>query len=181
MKLPRPQQLAGQVTAWTLFATVTVVFAQWPVYSPLAEGRGELKLSVAHLTERLEPCVELSPEELQALPPNMRTPEQCPRARADAVVQLLVDDEPLLDTAVRPVGLARGGRTYLQAHWGLPAGSYALELRLRDTPRAEGFDNVQHFQLSLAAGESVLLEVGDGHARLVPGRKRASLPKENPR
>lgn len=181
MKLPRLRQLAGQVAAWTLFAIVTVVFAQWPVYSPLAEGRGELKLSVAHLTERLEPCVELSAEELQALPPNMRAPEQCPRARADAVVQLLVDNAPLLDTAVRPVGLSRGGRTYLQAHWGLPAGSYTLELRLRDTPRDEGFDKVQHFQLSVAAGESVLLDVGDGHARLIPGRKRDESPKEDPR
>lgn len=181
MNLPRPKQLAGQVVVWTLFASIAVVFAQWPVYSPLAEGRGELKLSMAHLTERLEPCVQLSPEELQELPPNMRMPEQCPRARADAVVQLLVDDRPLLDTSVRPVGLARGGRTYLQAHWGLPAGSYALELRLRDTPRDEGFDKVQHFKLNLAAGESVLLDVGDGHARLIPGRRRDKSPKEDPR
>ena len=181
MKLPRPMQLAGQAAAWTLFVAVTGVFAQWPVYSPLAEGHGELKLSMAHLTERLEPCVQLTQEQLRALPPNMRVAEQCPRARAHAVVQLLVDDAPLLDTAVRPVGLARGGRAYLQGHWGLPAGDYALELRLRDTPRDEGFDQVQHFQLSLAAGESVLLNVGDGDARLIPGRGPATTPQEDRR
>lgn len=181
MSGPRLGKLAGQALAWALFVAVTGVFAQWPPYAPLPEGHGELKLSMAHLTERLEPCVQLSPEEIMALPPNMRVAEQCPRARAEAVVQLLVDDEPILDTAVRPVGLARGGRAYLQAHWGLPAGDYALELKLRDTPRAEGFDKVQHFRLSLAAGESVLLNVGDGEAQLVPGRKPAASPQENPR
>lgn len=178
MSLPRPMQLAGQAVAWTLFAVVTGAFAQWPVYSPLPPGHGELKLSMAHLTERVEPCVKYTSEEIAALPPNMRVPEKCPRARVHAVVQLLVDGEPLLDTAVRPVGLARGGRTYLQANWGLPAGAYALELRVRDTPREEGFDKVQHFALSLAAGESVLLDIGDGESRLIPGRKPATTPQE---
>lgn len=179
MSLPRPVRIAGQAIAWGLFAAFTGVFAQWPVYSPLSEGHGELKLSMAHLTERLEPCVQLTAEEIMALPPNMRVAEQCPRARANAVVQLLVDDEPLLDASVRPVGLARGGRAYLQRHWGLPAGEYVLELRMRDTPRDEGFDKVQFFRLSLAAGESVLLNVGDGDARLIPGRGSAVTPKEN--
>ena len=178
MSLPRPMQLAGQAVAWILFAAVTGAFAQWPVYSPLPPGHGELKLSMAHLTERVEPCVKYTSEEIAALPPNMRVPEKCPRARVHAIVQLLVDDEPLLDAAVRPVGLARGGRTYLQAHWGLPAGAYTLEFRIRDTPRDEGFDQVQHFALSLAAGESVLLDIGDGEARLVPGRRPATTPQE---
>lgn len=174
----RPLRLAGQAVAWTLFVTVTGVFAQWPAYAPIPPGQGELKLSLAHLTERLEPCVQLTPEEIQARPPNMRVTEDCPRARAEAVVQLRADDTPLLDAAVRPVGLARGGRTYLQAHWALPAGDYTLEFRLRDTPRTEGFDYMQRLQLSLAAGESVLLEVGDGAVRLIPGRKPHPAPQE---
>ncbi|MFU8820617.1 MAG: hypothetical protein ACNA8G_03575 [Gammaproteobacteria bacterium] len=178
MSLPRPMQLAGQAVSWTLFAVVTGAFAQWPVYSPLPAGHGELKLSMAHLTQRVEPCVQYTKEEMDALPPNMRVPEKCPRARVHAVVQLLLDGEPLLDTAVRPVGLARGGRTYLQANWGLPAGAYGLELKVRDTPRDEGFDKVQHFALGLAAGESVLLDIGDGEARLIPGRKPATTPQE---
>ena len=179
MNAPRPLQLLGQAAAWALFAAVTGVFAQWPIYSPLPEGHGELKLSMAHLTERLEPCVQLSPEEIAALPPNMRVAERCERARAEAVVQLLLDGEPLLDTAVRPVGLARGGRSYLQAHWSLPAGDYELELRLRDTPRDAGFDKVQRFRLGLATGESALLDIGDGDARLVSGRNPAPAPQED--
>jgi hypothetical protein len=176
-RLP-PMQLVGQGTAWLLFAAAVGVFAQWPSYSTIAPGHGELKLSMAHLTERLEPCVQLSAEELAALPPNMRAPERCPRERAPAVVELVADGAPLLQTAVRPVGLARGGRVYLQDRWALPAGEYELELRLRDTPREQGFDKVQRFSLALAAGESALLELGDGEARLVPGRSEAGDPRE---
>jgi hypothetical protein len=173
-----PTQIIGQVLAWGLFVVLTGVFAQWPRYSTLPEGHGELKLSMAHLTERLEPCVELSPEELAALPPNMRVAERCPRARAHAVLGLRVDGELLLTEAVRPTGLAKGGRTYLQGNWSLPAGDYALELFLRDTPREEGFDKVQHFTLSLAAGESVLLNLGDGDATLIPGSRPDAQPED---
>jgi hypothetical protein len=60
-----------------------------------------------------------------------------------------------------------------------PAGDYALELFLRDTPRDEGFDKVQHFTLSLAAGESVLLNLGDGDATLMPG-SRPDVPTGGP-
>lgn len=178
MNWPRPARLAGQAVAWTLFMAVTGVFAHWPAYTPIPAGHGELKLSMAHLSERLEPCVQLSPDEIQALAPNMRVAERCPRARADAVVQLLVDGERLLEIAVRPAGLARGGRAYLQARWGLPAGDYTLEFKLRDTARDEGFDYAQRLRLRLAAGESVLLDVGDGNARLVPGRAPIAPPRE---
>jgi hypothetical protein len=178
MKRWSVKMMVGQAAAWLLFVALVGVFAQWPRHSALPQGHGELKLSMAHLTERMEPCVQLTAEELAALPPNMRNPERCPRERTPAVIELLVDGEPLLATAVRPVGLARGGRSYLQARWGLPAGDYELELRLRDTPRAEGFDLVQHFTLSLAAGESVLLDMGDGEARLIPGRAPADVVQE---
>lgn len=179
MTRPAPMQLAGQGAAWLLFAAVVGTFAQWPAYSTITPGFGEIKLSMAHLTERLEPCERLTAEELAALPPNMRAPERCPRERAQAVVELLVNGDPLLQTTVRPVGLARGGRSYLQGRWDLPAGEHQLELRLRDTPREQGFDKVQRFSLTLAAGESVLLKLGDGDARLVPGRRGAGDPEED--
>ncbi len=181
MSLPGVMQLAGQSLAWLLFATTTGLFAQWPVYSPVPQGHGELKLSMARLTERLEPCQQLSPEEIAALPPNMRITEQCPRSRVHAVVELDADGALLLGTSVRPVGLARGGRSYLQGRWSLPAGDYQLELRLRDSPRDAGFDLVRRFSLSLGAGESVLLSVGDDEPRLLPGRRPDKAPEEEMR
>jgi hypothetical protein len=179
VKLPGARQLAGQSLAWLLFMATTGVFAQWPAYSPIPKGYGELKLSMAHLTERLEPCRQLSAEEIAALPPNMRVVEQCPRGRVSALLELEADGALLYGGAVRPVGLARGGRAYLQARWSLPAGRYQLELRLRDSPRETGFDLVERFSLNLDSGESALLSVGDGDPRLFPGRSRArAVPEE---
>ena len=178
MKRLTPKQVIGQVLAWGLFVVLAGTFAQWPRYSPLPEGHGEIRLSMAHLTERLEPCEELSHEELARLPPSERVADRCPRARAHAVVELRVDGELLLSEAVRPTGLAKGGRSYLQGNWSLPAGDYVLELFLRDTPREEGFDKEQRFALSIAPGESVLLTLGDGDATLTPGRRPDAPPED---
>jgi hypothetical protein len=158
-----------QATIWLLAMLLVVGLAHWPRYRPLPEGHGELKLSMAHLTERLQPCRTLSAEERAKLPPNMRALQTCERERAPAVVELLLNGHTLVQRAVPPAGLHNDGRSYLHQQWPLPAGSHQLTLRLRDTPRSEGYDHEQHFDLSLQPGASALLRVGDGQANLDPG------------
>lgn len=170
----------GQGLAWLALLAPVIIFSQWPRHSPLPTGHGELKLSLAHTTERLQPCRQLSATELQALPPNMRNVEQCERGRAPARLRLELDDRPLLDAQVEPTGLHRDGRAYLQRRWSLPAGRYALRLVLRDSPRESDSGREQRFDLRLAPGDSVLLQIGDGGARLIspvdaPARR---LPNE---
>lgn len=160
-------RLIGRGLAWLVFAALVGVLAHWPVFSQIPEDHGELTLSLAHLTERVGPCIQRTPEELEALPPNMRIPEECPRERVPAVIEVTVDDRTLLSRSVRPAGLFRGGRSYLVEAWALPAGNYSLRLRLRDSPREEGFDKEQQFDLQLTRGASAVLEVGDGEARLI--------------
>lgn len=157
----------GQAVAWLVFAALVGVFAHWPVFSQIPEDYGELTLSLAHLTERVGPCIQRTPEELAELPPNMRIPEECPRERVPAVIEVTVDDRTLLARSVRPAGLFSGGRVYLVESWPLPAGTYTLQLRLRDSPREQGFDKEQQFELRLSRGASAVLDVGDGEARLI--------------
>lgn len=159
----------GQALVWTLLFAPVALLSQWPTHAPVAPGHGELKLSMAHLTERLEPCRALGEEERAALPPNMRALEVCERARAPALIEVLLDGEVLLAETVRPAGLHRDGRAYLHRVVALPAGRHALQLRLRDSPREDGFDREQHFILDLAPGMSALLRIGDGEAVLHPG------------
>jgi hypothetical protein len=180
-------RLFGQGLAWLLFALAIGLFAHWPAHSPLPSGHGELRLSLAHLTERMEPCRTLSEEERMALPPNMRIIEKCGRARASAQVELRLDERVLYADSIRPAGLHREGRTYLFRSWPLPAGDYTLQLALRDSPRDEGFDKRQQFRLRIEPGHSALLRVGDGDAELsmpVPAGHRgdaAPLPPAEPR
>jgi hypothetical protein len=162
------RRILGQALVWAALLLPVGLFTQWPRYAPVPPGHGELKLSLAHLTERLEPCRPLSEEERRALPPNMRVTEICERARALAVLEIVLDGEVLFAESVRPAGLHRDGRAYLHRVVTLPAGRHALELRLRDSPREQGWDREQAFVLDLKPGMSALLRIGDGEARLHP-------------
>jgi hypothetical protein len=156
-----------QAIAWLLFVLPVGLFAHWPTYSPLPAGHGELRLSLAHLTERMQPCRQLSEEERQALPPNMRVREQCGRARAPAQVELHLDERELLAESIRPAGLHREGRAYLYRTWALPAGEYQLQLAMRDSPDEHTPAKRQRFVLRVEPGRSTVLQVGDGAAELL--------------
>ncbi len=168
-------RVLGQALFWAAVLLPVGLFAQWPRHAPVAEGLGQLTLSLAHLTQRLSPCRQLSEAERADLPPNMRAFEVCERERAPARIELRLDGRALLAEDVAPAGLHRDGRAYLHRVWALPAGRHALELRLRDTPRGEGFDRVERFALQLDPGVAALLRVGDGDAHLHPG----ALPPES--
>lgn len=170
------RQRLGQLLFWALFMLPVLWLAQRPRYLPVPLDHGELKLSVAHLTERLQPCRPLSAEERAALPPNMRAFERCERERAPARLRLTLAGQPLLDTAVEPVGLHRDGRAYLFQRWSLPAGRYPLQLELADSARSQGYDHQHRFELELAAGRSAQLQVSDGGARLLAANGDAHAP-----
>lgn len=158
---------------WLAVVAATGYCAHRPRHSPLPPGHGELKLSVAHLTERLEPCRTLSAAERAKLPPNMRAPQTCKRGRVPARVELDLDGQPLQRSVIKPAGLSGDGRSYLHATWPLPAGRHRLELRLRDTVREAGFDEQARFEFELHAGELALLRVSDGDTVLtVAGKKQ---------
>jgi len=159
-------RVVGQTLVWLLLLAPAILFAQWPRHEVLPPGHGELRLSLVHTTERLQPCRRLSQAELLALPPNMRKPEQCERARAPAHAWIRVGDRPVFEATVVPVGLHDDGRVYLHRRWSLPAGRYPLYVGLKDTPGEGGPDQEYRFELVLEPGHSALLLVGDGTARL---------------
>lgn len=169
----------AQLAFWAVCAALVVGFAHWPRYQPLPDGHGELKLSMAHLTQRLKPCRQLSAEERAQLPPNMRAMQTCERERSPARIELLLDDAPLFQGEISPAGLHRDGRSYLHRTWALPAGHYRLLVRLRDTPREEGYDLLQPFELDLRQGASALLRVADGGASLDPGGAGQTTPQSD--
>lgn len=175
-----PLRLLGQAVFWGLAMLLIALLAHWPRVSPVPSGHGELKLSLAHLTDRLQPCRTLSEAERAGMPPNMRAYEVCERARAPAVLEILLDGEPLLQQSVRAAGAHSDGRAYLFRSWPLAAGHYSVELRLRDTPREQGFDHTNQFELRLDAGMSALLTVGDGEATLHVAQTPAPTPEPQP-
>lgn len=129
----------GQGLLYGVFALVIGVFSQWPEYRHLPPDTAVIKLSMVHTGKPVGECRQRTPEELEALPPNMRAPLECPRERSPLVVELDVDGEPAARVSAPPSGLSRDGASAIYRRLTVPAGERRLTVRLRDDARGDGF------------------------------------------
>ena len=137
----RPARWFGQILLYAAFATVIVVFSQWPPYRPLAPDQALLKISFLHHGQRLQACIEQTPEELAKLPPNMRAPTHCPRERAPVTIEVDLDGRPAYRETASPSGLSRDGAASVYRSIPVDAGAHRLQVRIRDSARDGGFDH----------------------------------------
>lgn len=158
--------LAGQIVLYAAFAAAIGVFAHWPRYQHLAPGRALVKLSMVHHGQRLGDCVELTPEDLAALPPNMRTPTRCPRERAPVRVEVDIDGAAAIRRSARPSGLARDGASVLYQRVEVAAGAHRLAVRLRDR-EGSGFDHHLDQEVDLAPAEILVVDFDAETQRIV--------------
>ncbi len=150
--------LAGQTLAYLAFAAAVGALSIAPAYSPLGENDAMLRLSFAHAGARKVECRPRPPEEIAALPPNMRQSLDCPRERRPVHVQLEVNGRLLYDRPLPPSGLWHDGASHAYERFRLPAGRYRLTARLRDSAREAGFDHERDFELDIAAGQNVVVD-----------------------
>lgn len=149
---------SGQILLYGVFMALIGYLSIRPVYSPIAPGQALIKLSFAHQGKLMSKCRQRSVEELAKLPPNMRTPLDCPRGRAPVWVQLRVDGRTLLDRSIAASGLSRDGASYAYERFVVPAGEHHLRVRLRDRPRERGFDYQRSATVQLAARQVLVVD-----------------------
>lgn len=145
-------RMALQVVAYIAFAVVVGYLSFWPRYQYGASDMATVKLSLSHATERVVPCVQLTPQEIADLPPNMRRTQTCERQRLPLSVQLEVDGEITIDLQATAAGLWEDGPASVYQRFDLVPGAHTITARLRDTARAEGWD--------YTSTENVVLEAG---------------------
>lgn len=127
------------------FVLLTAVFAgvaalsNRPLHRSLPDGVGVLTLSFSHGADRGALCRPATPEELAALPPNMRRPEICPRERPPVRIELEIDGARAFAADVPPSGIGRDGPSRVHENFVLPAGTYEVAVRMRDRPDEEAF------------------------------------------
>lgn len=153
--------LFGQGLTWAGLAAIVGLFGQGVSFAPYEPGQALLKLSMAHLSQRLEPCRQLTPAERAELPPTRRVQEVCGRERAPTRLELYLDGQLLVSETVQPAGLSNGGRSYYLEYFPVDPGHYTATIRLADTLRSEGFDLEREIPVKLDAGESALIEIED--------------------
>lgn len=154
----RPWPLLGQALAYTGFAVVVGVLSVAPSWSPLEPGEALIKLSFSHAGQRKVECRVLRPEEIAALPPNMRRPQDCPRERQPVLVELDLNGHGLFAQALPPSGFWNDGASNIYRRIPVHAGQFRLTARLRDSARDHGFDYERHFDLAIVAGQSVIID-----------------------
>lgn len=146
--------LGGALTL--LLTAATAALSAWPAWQSVAPGDGVLRLSFTRSGTRV--CRDRTPEELAALPRNMRTSQLCERARSAVRVEIDIDGAPAFAADVAPSGLADSGPSRVYERLALPAGAHRVELRMRDDPTAEGYTHSATFDIVLAAGQSIAID-----------------------
>ena len=149
--------IVGQVVGYAAFCSAIAYFATAPTYRHLPPDAALVKVSLQHAGQRKEACRERGAEELARLAPNMRVASVCPRERVPLAVVVQLDGTTVVDTKVRPSGLARDGAGTLYWRVEVPAGRHRVVAKLGDTP-APGFTHVREADVELAPGAILLID-----------------------
>jgi hypothetical protein len=156
-----PKLAARGAALFVLLLAVTAgasVLSNRPLYHPIPPGSGVVTLTFTHSAERRAACRRFTPEEIARMPPNMRRTADCPRGRLPVLVELDLDGRTLLRDTLAPTGLSGDGPSHVYRRFVLPAGEYDIAVRLRDTPRAEGFDRERRERVALAPERNLVID-----------------------
>jgi hypothetical protein len=151
-------RLAAQIGVFVVLCAGVAALADWPRYYQIPAGSGIIKLSFTHGSNRQAECRRRTPEELAKLPPNMRKPLDCPRTRGPVYVEFDLDGRTIYSASLPPSGLSGDGPSRLYRRFVVPAGPHTVEVRMRDTPRREGFDHAKSGTIVLAADENFVID-----------------------
>lgn len=146
----KPQHIAGQVLAYTLFAVMVSYFSSSPPYVQHSPDNALIKLSLTHAGQRMGECHERSAAELAKLPPNMRAKQSCGRERNAVTLEMDIDGKTVFHQVAKPAGLSGDGRSRFYDSREIPAGRHILRARMRDGSNTDGFDQDAHVEVVLA-------------------------------
>lgn len=119
------------------FFSLAVVLAAawlsaWPKWQSMPADTALIRLSFTHSGVRN--CRDNTPEELAALPKNMRQARKCERRRAPVQVALMLDGETIYADELWPSGIAGSGPSRIYKRFTVPTGEHSISVKLRDDP-----------------------------------------------
>ena len=151
-------QFLGQLIAYSLFAVVIGYFSTRPAYTHQDPAKAVIKVSFSRAGAHIEPCKRLSQEELNRLPPNMRAPTKCLRARVPILLEVQVDGQLMYHEELAPSGLSRDGTSTVYTWFPVDAGQHHLVVRLRDSRRTSGFDHEGSANITLQPQQNFVID-----------------------
>jgi hypothetical protein len=152
----KPLRFLLQAFNYSLFMGVVWYFASAPSIRLIGADEAKLTIAFAHAGQLRESCRMLSQEELNALAPNMRKIDDCPRERSPVTIEAELDGTPIYVASLPPPGLFGDGGVDVFYSAKVPAGEHRLELKMNDSVRIEGF-NHQFGQMVFIEPAQILL------------------------
>ena len=143
---------ALQIALYAGFAYMVGYLSFWPTYQYASPDMAVVKVSLSHATNRVAPCIELTPQQIAELAPNMRRSQLCERERLPLLLELDVDGELALRIESLPSGMWEDGNASVYERFDLTPGAHRIAARLRDTARSDGWDYSHEENVIFAAG-----------------------------
>lgn len=147
----------AQAALYVPFMAVIGYFSTQPPYQQLPPDQALIRLSLSHAAQRKAECRQRTPEELAKLPPNMRAPLDCTRARASVTVELELDGVVVVNAEAPPSGLTSDGASTVYRRLPVAAGKHRVVARLRDRPGTD-FNYVREAELDLQPGRVLVID-----------------------
>ena len=147
----------GQLVAYAAFIVLLGTFSVRPQLHLMADDEAIVSVSFSYAAKRVGECRQLSQEELMALPPNMRRPEDCPRERHPLQIVLLMDDQTLYQAALPPTGLWADGKSTAYQRIPVSAGAHDFSIRMNDSGASGSFDFKNSVTINLLPGENLVV------------------------
>ena len=147
-----PLKSALQLILYLAFAVAIGYLSTSPPYRYADAELAVVKVSISHATQRVEPCRQLTQEEIEQMAANMRRSTLCGRERLPLVVSMMLNGESVLERKVSPAGLWGDGPATVYERFSVEPGVHDVTIRLRDSARTEGWDYQRSDQVNLKPG-----------------------------
>ena len=141
-----------QAMLYTAFAAFIGYLSVAPAYQYADPELAVIKLSLSHAADRVEECVKLTPDEINARARKGEPLNECERERLPLRVEVDVDGASAIRVTARPSGLWSDGPASVYERIGVQPGSHTITVRLRDSGRETGWDYEQTRVAELSPG-----------------------------
>jgi hypothetical protein len=150
-------KLLWEILAWVAFSAVVGLLSVWPRFEVVEAETAIVTITFSHAAQRVGECRQLTQEELNKLPPNMRKPSDCPRERFPVRIELRSGDSVLYQDVLLPSGIWSDGKANIYKRVEVDAGVHDLFVAMNDSGGDKSFDYENAAQLEITPGRNVVI------------------------
>lgn len=150
-------KLLWEILAWVAFSAVVGLLSVWPRFEVVEAETAIVTITFSHAAQRVGECRQLTQEELNKLPPNMRKPSDCPRERFPVRIELRSGGNILYQDVLLPSGIWSDGKSNIYKRVEIDAGVHDLFVAMNDSGGDDSFDYENAAQLEVTPGRNVVI------------------------